>query len=177
MTRSDIQNLIDAIADGVPNTALKVRTVLNAIADGSGVSGDVKEIDVATSYINENFDPTGLGINERLGWAICNGNNGTRNRSGRVAMQYSSLYPVLGSVGGSEDAVLVNHSHFNGIADDATGLFVYGSTTSGMPGSANRSTVSEGNPRTYQGNTSTAGESGAGKNMQPYIVTLMIMKL
>lgn len=176
-TRSEIQDKIETVATGVPNTALKIRTVLSVLADGIAQTGDVKEIDVATSYINDNFDPTGLGINERLGWAICNGNNGTRNRSGRVAMQYSSLYPVLGSVGGSVDATLVNHSHFNGIADDASGLFVYGSTTSEMPGSANRSTVSEGNPRTYQGNTSTAGESGAGKNMQPYIVTLMIMKL
>lgn len=177
MIRSDIQILIDAIADGVPNTALKVRTVLNAIADGAGVTGDVKEIDVATSYIANNFDPTGLGINERLGWAICNGNNGTRNRSGRVAMQYSAIYPTLGATGGSADAVLVSHSHFNGIADDNTGLFVYGSTTSEMPGAATLSIQTEGATRRNQGNTNTVGELGTNKNMQPYIVTLMIMKL
>lgn len=168
MIRSEIQTLIDSIADGVPNTALKVRTVLNALADGSGVTGDVKEIDVATSYITANFDPTGLGINERLGWAICNGNNGTRNRSGRVAMQYSSLYPVLGSVGGSENAVLVQHNHAMG---DQSGSSGSGTTNIRYLGREIESN-SLGIPY-----TDFSGESGAGKNMQPYIVTLMIMKL
>jgi hypothetical protein len=172
MTRLDIQTLIDNIADGVPNTALKVRTVLNAIADGAGVTGDVKELDVSTGYIAANFDPTGLGINERLGWAICNGNNGTRNRQGRVPMQYSASYPTLGATGGSADAVVVSHSH-NFIPTGQTygsggsvysGVFMASAGNSGADGSQNKFTES-------------AGESGVGKNMQPYIVTLMIQKL
>lgn len=163
MTRDEIQVLIDAIEDGVPNTALKVRTVLNAIADGAGVSGDVKEIDVSTSYIAANFDPTGLGINERLGWAICNGNNGTRNRSGRVAMQYSTTYPTLGATGGSADAVVVAHNHTVNILGQSSG-------SGGV-------SYNDGSGTSHIYNTSTVGESGVGKNMQPYIVTLMIMKL
>jgi len=109
-TRSEIQPQIDAIATGIPNTALKVRTVLNTLANGVAQTGDVKEIDVATSYIAANFDVTGLGTNERLGWAICNGNNGTRNRNGRVPLQYDpSTYATLGATGGSKDAVVVSH--------------------------------------------------------------------
>jgi len=165
MTRTEIQALIDAIADGVPNTALKVRTVLNAIADGTATNNQVIEIDVATSYIADNFDPTGLGINERLGWAICNGNNGTRDRSGRVPIQYSTTYPTLGATGGSEDAVVVSHSH--GIKYASTGA-----------GTAYPETPYIGD--TVSGNmagTETTGVSGVGKNMQPYIVSLFIMKL
>jgi hypothetical protein len=177
MTRLEIQTLIDNISDGVPNTALKVRTVLNAIADGAGVTGDVKELDVSTGYITANFDPTGLGINERLGWAICNGNNGTRNRQGRVPMQYSTSYPTLGATGGSADAVVISHNHLNGVANEQVATFVYGGTTSGMPGSATFSVAEDGGARTYQGSTSNSGETGVGKNMQPYIVTLMIQKL
>lgn len=163
-TRSDIQVIIDNIATGVPNTALKVRTALNAVANGTAQTGDVKEIDVNTSYIAANFDVTGLGTNERLGWAICNGNNGTRNRSGRVAIQYnSSTYPTLGATGGSENAVLVSHSHTIGTSPNDTLGYV----------TAKASSSTGGTPIS----TSTVGESGTGKNMQPYIVTLFIMKL
>jgi len=163
-TRSQIQTQIETIATGVPNTALKIRNVLAVLADGTAQTGDIKEIDVSTGYIASNFDVTGLGINERLGWAICNGNNGTRNRSGRVAMQYDVVnYPTLGATGGNKDAVVVSHTHMgngflgagtgsNGLADNN---FFYGQ-------------VSE---------TSSAGESGTNKNLQPYIITLMIMKL
>lgn len=163
MTRSDIQNLIETVATGVPNTALKIRTVLSVLADGTAQTGDVKEIDVPTSYIASNFDPTGLGINQRLGWAICNGNNGTRDRRGRVAIQYSPTYPTLGALGGSANAVVVEHSHLS-----------YGFSSPGSGGNG----LDTGN--FYYGqisNTTVAGESGINKNMQPYIVTLIIMKL
>lgn len=167
MKRSDIQFIIDAIEDGVPNTALKVRSALIAIADGSAQTGDVKSIDVDTSYIAVNFDVTGLGKNERLGWAICNGNNGTRNRNGRTGIQYDPVYfPTLGATGGSKDAVVVAHSHgLSSIkrhtnSSGAIGLFdqANGGTSSGI-------------------DTDIRGESAIGKNMQPYIVTLYIMKL
>jgi len=178
MTRSEIQALIDVIATGEPNTALEVRTVLNAIADGTGTTGDVKEIDVSNAYLSANFDVTGLGTNERLGWAICNGNNGTRNRSGRVPLQYNpSDYPTLGATGGSKDAVIGSHNHLNGVANEISTTFVYGGTTSGMPGSATFSVAEDGGAKTYQGFTSTAGESLVNKNLQPYIVTLFIQKI
>lgn len=162
-TRSEIQTQIETIATGVPNTALKIRTVLAVLADGTAQTGDVKEIDVSNAYLTSNFDPTGLGTNERLGWAICNGNNGTRNRGGRVPMQYNATYPTLGATGGSPDAVVVSHSHLgNG----------FGAPSSGTNGLADNSF--------FYGQispTSTVGESGVGKNMQPYIITVFIQKL
>jgi len=162
--RSDIQLLIDDIATGVPNTALKVRTVLNAIADGSAQTGDVKEIDVSTAYIAANFDPSGLGFNERAGWAICNGNNGTRDRRGRVAMQYSTTFPTLGATGGSPDAVVVSHSH----------QIAYNLNDAG--GSGAQRVLNNGTSSTYN-TTETTGVSGTNMNYQPYIITLFIMKL
>lgn len=39
--------------------------------------GDMKLISVTMSYMRDNFDATGLGVNERTGWKVCNGNNGT----------------------------------------------------------------------------------------------------
>jgi hypothetical protein len=162
-TRSQIQVQIDAIATGVPNTALKVRTILNTLANGAFQTGDIKEIDVSTAYIASNFDVTGLGTNERLGWAICNGNNGTRNRNGRVSIQYDvSNYPTLGATGGSKDAVVVAHSH---------NIKLYNVDTTGTK-SADASGTQSGT-----GTTEVTGESGTDKNLQPYIVTLMIMKL
>jgi len=167
MDRSDIQVLIDAIQTGVPNTAVKVRDVLNAIADGTAQTGDVKEIDVSNAYLNANFDITGLGINERLGWAICNGQNGTRNRSGRVAMAYDATnYPTLGAIGGSKDAVVVAHSH------TVNQILGYG-PTQGQDGFYDRSA----GEAPYGVVTESAGVSGTDKNLQPYMVTLMIMKL
>lgn len=175
MTRDDIQLLIDAIADGVPNTALKVRTVLEAIADGTGVSGDVKEIDVSTAYIASNFDVTGLGTNERLGWAICNGNNGTRNRSGRVPVAYSVsdvTFSTLGATGGEKTHTLtINempiHSHvLPSDFDDSSDMqsLVSSRNSDEGFGDANQKTA-------------TSGGGLAHNIMQPYIVTLFIQKL
>lgn len=164
MTRSQYQTLINVIADDEPNTAEEFRIVLSALADGTSQTGDIKEIDVSTGYIATNFDGTGLGTNERLGWAICNGNNGTRNRNGRVSLQYDpSLYPTLGTTGGSRDAVLVEHTHSIATSPNDNLGYV----------TAKSSSATGGTPI----NTSSAGESGVGKNMQPYIVTLFIMKL
>lgn len=166
MERSDTQVLIDAIADGIPNTALKVRTALNALANG-GYTGDVKEIDVSNAYLTANFDATGLGKNERLGWAICNGNNGTRNRSGRVAMQYDiSNYPTLGAVGGSKDAVVVAHSHSTRWNMNTGSGPDIGSTLVATAHGSGAGIV-----------TDSSGETGVNKNLQPYMITLMIMKL
>lgn len=170
-TRSEIQDQIETIATGVPNTALKIRTVLSVLANGTAQTGDVKEIDVSTAYIALNFDPTGLGINERLGWAICNGNNGTRDRSGRVAMQYSTTYPTLGATGGSSDLVVVEHSHTftpNTNMDFGSGDGV----SRGRVGA-----VTAGTGDLVSGTVNSTGVSGANKNYQPYIVTLFIMKL
>lgn len=174
-TRSEIQTQIETIATGVPNTALKIRNVLGVLADGTAQTGDIKEIDVSTSYISANFDITGLGKNERLGWAICNGNNGTRNRNGRVAIQYDPTnFPTLGAAVGSNNVTLVK----NNIPlldatfpvsnnDNAGGTFTYIMATD----------VSPQGSKTYA-NTINSGTTNAPISVvQSSIVTLFIMKL
>lgn len=171
-SRTDLQGIIETIATGVPNTALKVRTALSALADGTAQTGDIKEIDVNTAYIASNFDATGLGTNQRLGWAICNGNNGTRNRNGRVSIGYDpSNYPVLGSVGGSKDAIVVLHSHTITDAGNVNDAKAGGSL---FPKTAR---WDSGSGTLLNGTVTPTGQSGLDKNMQPYIVTLFIMKL
>lgn len=162
-TLTQLQTLINAIGDGENNTAEEVRAILNALSTSCYLTGDIKEIDCTNAYIIANFDATGLGINERVGWAICNGLNGTKDRNGRVGVAYGTAYPVMGATGGSKDAVVVAHTH--GIAtspNDALG-YVTVKTSSSSGGTAI--------------NTASAGESGTNKNMQPYIVTLVIQKL
>lgn len=143
---------------------------------------ETKRLAVTQAYIDENFDETGLGRNICIGWAIRNGNNGTDNIDGKVGVAYGTSNNVIGQIGGLVSAPLAlnqlpSHSHFNGIADDQTGVFVYGSTTTEMPGSATLSLRSEGNSRTNQGNTSSVGSNAPVSRMQPYIIDLYIMKL
>jgi hypothetical protein len=149
--------IINAIFSNAPTTAR--------------MSYEVLEIDVNISatpnFLADNFDSTGLGKSDYLGFAICNGQNGTKDRRGRVAIGYdSSAYPNLGATGGSKDAVLVSHTH----TYDRMKYIQNGDQS--VPG---------GSTPYYEpdiaGNTSTSGENGAGKNMQPYIVTLFIQKL
>jgi hypothetical protein len=70
----------------------QVEVALLEFAEKQWLTGDLKEIDCNNTYIQNNFIMTGpdwgLGIGEREGWAICNGNNGTRNRTGRASIAW-----------------------------------------------------------------------------------------
>ena len=172
MTRTQLTALVTAIGTGEANTALELRTILTALVDGATLTNEVKLIDCSNAYIASNFDGTGLGINERAGWAICNGSNGTRNWNGKVPLAYGVDYLTMGAAGGSKDAVIVSHSHTAKISNvtgsDPTKFTATNGGSGGGATSNNGSGVI---------NTSDAGESGAGKNMQPYTVVLAIMKL
>jgi hypothetical protein len=101
-----------------------------------------------------------------LGWARCNGRNGTPNMDGLVSIGYGTNYSVINAVGGSKDAVLVEHSHIQNGATASTGgsnRIVVGATASGNSATNNV--------------TEVVGVSGTDKNMQPYKVLLKIMKL
>ena len=167
MTYQDILDLINAnLASGSKIPAVKHREVETALLDfiQSNVAQqyDIKAIYANSTYLGNNFESNGLGKNLRAGWAICNGNNGTPNISNRVIVSYGSDFPTLNDVGGSKDAVLVAHNH-------TYSQYVKSGSNSGSGGEA------AGYFET--GLTSTIGESGVNKNMQPYIVLVYIMKL
>lgn len=126
---------------------------------------EVRDLWVNQAYIDTNFDGTGLGILIMDGYAICNGLNGTPNLDGLVSIGYGVNYPVIQAVGGSKNAVVIEHTHtFEGSEDNTP-----------KPGTmiCTNSVGSTG----IQTSLSTVGTSGLNKNMQPYMVLLKIMKL
>jgi hypothetical protein len=125
---------------------------------------------VDNQYIIDNFILTpgstmGLGINLCAGFAIRNGNNGTDNADGRVDIGYGTNYNAIRAIGGSTDAVLVAHSHLSGSYNTGGGTVLF--TGKGLVSGSDTVYLS----------TQPAGESGVGKNMQPYRVVLKLMKL
>lgn len=179
-TLAQFEALIATIGTGEKNTAEEVRTILTAFSTAVYLTGDIKEVDCTTAYVLENFDNTGLGINERVGWAICNGLNGTKDRVGRSSIGYGDTFPAVGFTSGSKDTVLVSHDHAAVAAVNPSSEFsttnkylaAYrtsgGDTEYGLQGTSTAPTT---------GITTTEGESGENKNYHPYIVTLMIQKL
>lgn len=167
-TRLEIQAMIAGIGTGEPNTAAEMRTLLTALLDPP--TGTIRVKDVTNAYILSNFDGTGLGINEEVGWALCNGiNAGTRNSQGRVTVNYDPVnYPIMGATGGSKDAVVVAHEHtVSGHLVKASNEWKGGGSASGDNATSTTGSIT----------TNSAGVSGTDKNMQPYIVRLETVKL
>lgn len=176
MTYQDILDLINAnLASGSKIQAVKHREVETALLDfiqeNSSQQYDIKAIYANSTYLGDNFESNGLGKNLRTGWAICNGNNGTPNISNRVIVSYGSDFPTLNAVGGSKDAIVVQHNHK---------ITNSGNVNNGQSGGdlgAKTARWDSGSGTLLNGDVSTEGESGVGKNMQPYIVLVYIMKL
>ena len=134
---------------------------------------EVRDLIVNQTYIDTNFDSTGLGRLIMTGWAICNGQNGTPILDGIVRIGYGTNYNVIttgnsfvyGATGGSKDAVVVSHTHtFIGSEDNT-------------PEPGNYICTNDDGSTGVQTSLSTTGVSGNNKNMQPYRVVLTIMKL
>lgn len=185
MTYAEILTLINSnLASGSEIQAVKHREVEVALLDfiQANVTQqfDIKAIYVNSTYLGNNFETSGLGKNLRLGWAICNGNNGTPNMGGRSIVAYGGDFTTLNAVGGSKDAVLVTHDHKAVSAVNPSSEFsstnkylaAYrtggGNTEYGLQGTATVPTT---------GVTTIEGESGSNRNMHPYIVLVYIMKL
>lgn len=157
----------------------------------NSLKGDTKEVVCDSTYLSTYFDGAGLGRLERTGWAIMNGAthvyNGVSvtvpNDNGKVVIAYGSSYSTLGATGGSENAVLIAHNHDTIEYSDgkrAVNTLGTGSSELGkaIPESAGIANVD----KTSTKGQSSAGvdsptENGIGKNMQPYVVRLRIMKL
>lgn len=173
-------------------------SLVNAIYGGQ--VGDIKEISCDLTYITNNFiigtsdinEGRALSTSDRYGWAICNGKNGTFDKRGRVAIGYDSVNYAIGTTGGNKDGVVISHSHYVAVAGSQT-IGNSNSLYDGSNGSRNEQGLSA---RSYDassdafdfelttaagsinsGKTSTTGESGTNKNMQPYIVTLFIQRI
>jgi len=171
MTYQDIFDLIDNnLASGNKIPATKHRQVEHALLDYIEAnlfqSGDIKRIKCDLAYYTANFETNGLGKNLRLGWAQCNGNNGTDDLTGRVGIGYGLGYSTFGAVGGSKDAIVVSHSHTVGALGNV-------SSSKSLRFGSNPDVETDFETLT----TSTSGVDGTDKNMQPYIVQLYIMKL
>jgi hypothetical protein len=143
-TYNDVANLIltnldDAIPGGITATAHRAveQSLLDfakEIAEAQWLQGDIKEIDCTQQYILDNFVQSGPEKGKgnvggpREGWAICNGFNGTRNRTGRVSIAWGDVTPLgtvgeasqftsMGTtinapiIGGQKDAVIIDHTH------------------------------------------------------------------
>ena len=189
-------------------TAANHRTVETAIltfAKEQWLPGDLKMIDCTNEYISANFEtsgPTqgrGLPGGERDGWAICNGLNGTMNRTGRVPLAWGNLpafdqngwdirqpYIKLNGqgvwAGNNGEAITIaqmpTHSHDIMIRADSSGGGNYLTL-------ADTSNSDEGGFNTYPGGDSTTsnvtiknkGGGNAHNNLQPYLVTLFIQKI
>lgn len=168
------QTILDLINNNIRNKAPKViksehAQIEEALLDSIFMPYEVKQLDCPQEFIVENFDLNpgpnmGLGKNLALGFAICNGNNGTKNRNGRVALQFDpEKYPEIGERGGSNDAVVVAHSHDIGTSPNDSIGYVAVKASSSTGGMSIK--------------TSSAGESGIGKNRQPFIVSLFIQRV
>jgi hypothetical protein len=170
-TYSELLDLInDNLSSGSKIPATKHREVeialLNYIQENLSQSGDIKAIKCDITYLNANFETDGLGKNLRAGWAICNGNNGTDNITGRTIIGHGLGYSVLSGIGGSKDAVVVEHSH--GLPIEAGGSINVQSLTTNPNNDESISLINR---------TAIEGVSGVDKNMQPYIILVYIMKL
>lgn len=150
---------------------------------------EIRQLLVPAGYIAENFDTSataanGLGLAGKLweGWAILNGNNGTANLDGKVLMAYGATRSTVGEFLGSAThtlsvSELPPHNFRNGIANDNDNLWVYGGTSTDMPGSATAEVRDEGGSKTKQGITNTLGGGQSHNNIQPSVVVLTIIKL
>lgn len=134
----------------------------------SAVQYQVITLHVDSTYIEDNFDETGLGINLMVGYAIVNGYNGTINKDGRVGIAYGATYNAVGAIGGSTTHTLTTDqipSHTHAVAEyagNASGAsHISAPVTTGLQGVA----------------TGATGGGASHPNMQPYLVELQIMKL
>ena len=146
------------------------------------LTGDVKEVDCDAAYITANFDGTGLGINERAGWAICNGDNGTKDRGGRVSVGYETvtvdpsnnvwdaIYNTIGATGGEKRHTLIT-SEMPAHTHSIQPAYVTGTSA---PSNVRTDSTSGSVGQAVTGST---GGGGSHENRQPFIVTLFIQKL
>lgn len=119
---------------------------------------------------------SGLGIDDWEGWAICDGRNGTKDRSGKFSLGYKFEEYELGDTGGESEVALTvaelpEHSHTNSFTRTKRG----GGTDQNHALGADDGDPFGDSPTTVEGGTAGAGE--AHNNMPPYLVSLWVTKI
>ena len=107
MTDAEVTTAITNLASGTPNTALELRDLFTELFNRSPKTGTIVIKDVSNGYIADNFDGTGLGINLEAGYAIVNGNNGTRNWDDCFPLAYGTTNTTMGASVGSNTVTLL----------------------------------------------------------------------
>lgn len=136
----------------------------------SAIPKQVIALDVDQNYVNDNFDGTGLGVNLMLGYAICNGNNDTKNLDGQTIIGYGTIRNILGQSIGSTTHTLIKNEmpvHDHETTFDASDANSSGSSYTWLQSGAGF----------VKRQTSTSGGGQPHNNMQPSRVLLMVMKL
>jgi len=148
--------------------------------------GDAISINRTQTWIDANFDVTGLGINEMVGWAKRNGQNGTRDAQDRSLLNQGTKFANVGIPYGFENTVLVAHEADSavlvtggvtkkGVNDAGTGPTVNGYTL--VSGTALGKVVKTSKVgQDHTGAPSTV-ETGVGKNYHPILVELFIERV
>ena len=125
-----------------------------------------------TGVIGSNFDGTGLGSSAALtGWALCNGNNGTVDLSGKFIVGYDNSdpdYNTLGNTGGEKEHQLTigelpAHTHATDVRDSAGGV-------SNVYSAGTNSTVTD-------SATGSTGSDLPHENRPPYYVLAFIQRI
>jgi hypothetical protein len=164
MTYQQILDLINSnLASGNKIPALKHREVEIALLDYIQLNlpqtGDIKMINCNLTYLNANFEINGTGKNLRLGWRIYS------EITGRVPLGFGLGYSELQGVGGFKDAVVIEHTHSTKYGNNGVGtLYPETPYVSDVLGGVSQ-------------NVGTVGVSGIDRNLQPYLITLYIIKL
>lgn len=133
-----------------------------------------------TDNLLEEFDGTGLGVEENvLGWAICNGQNGTRDLRGKFLIQYQPSDTDIdecGNTGGAKTHTLTEgqmpkHSHDGfGESDGSWPFGITGpNTKAGSDGGYSMDN--------YYYKTSEKGNNEAHNNMPPFYTTIYIQRV
>jgi microcystin-dependent protein len=147
-----------------------------------------------------NFNTTGLGVGELVGFALCNGQNGTPDLRGRVTIGLGNSAPangnpeanlgdyfVPGNVGGAREVALTEAqlaAHSHGVTDPGHTHDVSSSGDRGSGGSGRETRDYDAGLTNHSTSTEDTGitidQAGGGEaheNRQPYMVMGKVMKL
>jgi microcystin-dependent protein len=200
-----IQIGIDINADGVPDALLQEKYICNGCDGENALAplGGIIEFNGDVTTPGPNFDATGLGINNLLGWALCNGANSTMDLRGKTTITYyaggdsDGDYGTVGATGGEKKhALIINelaaHTHGPGnLTTDTEPAHFHTIPWGNDAGNGSLVDGTNANPTTHQpsdsagahnhvitsGVTGSTGSGVAHENRPPYKVVPKIQRV